>query len=106
MMERTAGTCTKSSKRTAKPSRIALSNRGESASDRMSSRRMRCAESARGTGSAGILSSRSFDLATDMTISSPRSIGSILEYFSGLGGVEDQLVAVHFHVYRPVILHL
>ena len=106
MIERTAGTRVKSSKQTAKPSRTALSNGGESASARTSSRRMRCSESASATDLAGILSGRSFALAADMTISNPRSMGSILENFSGFGSVEDELVTVDSQVYRPVVFQL
>src|SRR5438552_15278672 len=67
---------------------------------------MRCIESSRGTGSAGIQSGRSFAWAVDMTISSPRSIGSIFEYLSQLRRVEDQLVTIDPHIDRPVIFHL
>src|SRR5207237_7986257 len=91
------------SKRTAKPARVAVSKRGESASERISSRRMRSMESASGTDSAGIQSRRSFDFATDMTISSPRSIGSILEYVSGFLRVEHQLVLVNSEVDRQTV---
>src|SRR5205823_4901969 len=106
MIERTAGTRVKSSKHTAKPSRIALSNGGESASAGTSWRRMRCSESASATDSAGILSGRSFAPAADMTISRPRSMGSIFENFSRFGSLEDEVVAVDFHVYRPVVFQL
>src|ERR1041385_3561434 len=104
MTDSTEGTSTTSWKRTAKPSRIALSNRGESASAKTSSRIMRWAESARATASADIRSGRSFDFATDITISSPRSIGSIIEQRARLGRMENELLAVHAHVYGPVIL--
>ena len=47
---------------------------------------------------------RSLAFATDMTISSPRSIASILEYFPGLGGVEYQLVVVNLQVdWKPIL---
>src|SRR5438477_6948478 len=85
---------------------MALSKRGESASDNTSSRRMRCIDSSSGADSVGIRSGRSFALAVDMTISSPRSIGSILEYFSVLGNVEYQLMLVNPQIDRPVILDL
>src|SRR3954462_5072760 len=106
MTDNSAGTAATSWNRTAKPSRIALSNLGESASERTSSRRMRCGESESATGSAGIQSGRSFDFAIDITISRPRSIGSILEQFSGFGCVEDQILLVRAHVDGPVIFEI
>src|SRR6266850_488230 len=104
--DKTAGTSARSSKRTAKPSRIALSKGGESASAKTSSRRIREIDSESGTDSAAIRSGRSLDSATDMTISSPRSIVSILEYFSRFGGVEHQILLVDPQVNGPVVLQI
>src|SRR2546421_8839418 len=63
-------------------------------------------ESTSETGSAGIQSGRSFDFATDITISRPRSIGSILEYFSRFRRMEHELVFVDSHVDRPAVFKL
>src|SRR5262249_49287157 len=103
---RTAGTFARSSKRTAKPSRMALSKGGESASRKTSSRRIRCMQSVNDTDSAAIQSARSFDCAVVMTISSPRSIGSILEQLSRLRYMESEVVTVNLEIYRPSVVHL
>src|SRR5437588_11142981 len=104
MTESVAGIPVRSSKRTAKPSRIALSKGGESASAKTSSRRTRNMLSTSGTASAGIQSGRSFAFAVDRIISSPRSIGSILENFSGLGDMKHEIVLVDAQIYRPAIV--
>src|SRR5262245_56926702 len=85
---------------------MALSKRGESASETISSRRIRCMQSTSATDSAAIQSGRSFAFAVDMTISSPRSMGSILKYFAGFRRVENQFVLVDLHIDGPVVFHL
>src|SRR5262249_27668227 len=91
---------------TAKPSRIALSKGGESASAKTSSRRTREILSNNGTGSAGIQSARSFAFAVDRTISSPRSILSILENFSRFRDVKHEIVLVDAQIDGPAIFEL
>src|SRR5207247_9639933 len=54
----------------------------------------------------GTLPGRASDFETDITISRPRSIGSILVGLSRFGGVKDEVVTVESHVDRPVILQL
>src|SRR4051812_38452061 len=63
-------------------------------------------DSRSGTDSAGIWSARCLDLAVDITISSPRSIGIILECFSGVRRMKNQHVVVNLHIDRPLVVHV
>src|SRR3954470_16365160 len=81
-MRSSAGIIDRSSNLTAKPSRIALPNRGESESATTSSRRIRCIASVNGTDSAGIRSGRASSEARYITILTPRSIAIIFKQWS------------------------
>src|SRR5215471_2696326 len=93
-----------SSNRTAKPSRMALSKRGESESASTSSRRIRWSESVSGTDSGGIRSGLARLEASAMTISTPRSIAIIFEAFARLPEVALHLIYKHPKIHRNAVV--